>query len=332
MTEIGQKPQAGGALCVLSTSFAKSAPLRHKLRATLDPAITISYPGDTLKLAPGTMLSGADIVASCKDAAALLVGRELIDAKVLAGLPKLNAIAKYGVGLDNLDQDAMAAQGVRLLWQAGVNAPHVAEHALGLILALSRNIAIGSQRLHQGQWHKDGGRSIYGAKVAIIGLGHTGAATARLLKLGFGCQIAAFDIIDKSALCQQEGYACASSLDEAITGATIVSLHVPLTAKTLNMVDGGFLHKLSPGAMVINTSRGEVVDQAALVAALTGGVIAGAGLDVFWREPEIDGPLMSHPAVVATPHTAGNSQQAIAAMGEAAIAGLAEWYAGRQKS
>lgn len=313
---------------MLSTSFAKSQALRRQLRDALPTSITIEYPGDALPLAAGDLLSADAIANTCSDAKALLVGRELIGSDLLDRLPKLKAIAKYGVGLDNLDQDAMAQRGVALLWQAGVNAPFVAEHALGLILALSRNIAIGSQRLHQGEWRKDGGTSIFGQKVAIIGLGHTGSATAQLLKAGFGCDIAAYDILDKSAICAQQGYRCAASLSEAITGAGIVSLHVPLTDKTLNMVDEGFLHSLSPGTLVINTSRGEVVDQGALVKALNEGVIAGAGLDVFWREPEIDPPLMSHPAVVATPHTAGNSRQAVAAMGQAAIAGLAAWYQG----
>lgn len=314
-------------LYVLSTSFTKSQPLRAELHAKLSAAlapqdIVIHYPADNL----GRMLTSAEIAASCGDATGLLVGREPIDARLLAALPQLRVIGKYGVGLDNLDQQALAARGIALKWQAGVNAPFVAEHALGLLLSLSRKIAIGSQLLHQGTWRKDGGESIYGKKVAIIGLGHTGSATAALLKGSFGCEIVAYDILDKSSLCAQQGYVCAPSLEAAVAAADVVSLHVPLTDLTLNMVDAAFLHKLSPGCLLLNTSRGEVVDQASVVAALKSGQLGGAGLDVFWREPEIDGALMGHPLVVATPHTAGNSRQAVEAMGRAAIAGLEAFF------
>lgn len=317
-------------LYVLSTSFAKSEYLRAALQAALDSLssaapLVAHYPAPAKAL--GRMLTGEEIISHCGDGTALLVGRETLDASTLAKLPSLKVIAKYGVGLDNLDQEAMRRQNIALAWRAGVNAPYVAEHALGLLLGLSRKIAIGSQLLHQGQWRKDGGESIHGKKVAIIGLGHTGTATAKLLKAGFGCDIRAYDILDKTAEGKELGIAIAGSLAEAVADADVISLHVPLTEKTLNMVDSQFFHSLSPGCLIINTSRGEVIDQPSLVAALDSGAVAGAGLDVFWREPEIDAPLMSHPLVVATPHTAGNSRQAVQAMGEAAIAGLVEYWA-----
>nr|NIP99227.1 hydroxyacid dehydrogenase [Nitrospinaceae bacterium]NIR53418.1 hydroxyacid dehydrogenase [Nitrospinaceae bacterium]NIS83817.1 hydroxyacid dehydrogenase [Nitrospinaceae bacterium]NIT80613.1 hydroxyacid dehydrogenase [Nitrospinaceae bacterium]NIU42937.1 hydroxyacid dehydrogenase [Nitrospinaceae bacterium] len=175
-----------------------------------------------------------------------------------------------------------------------------------------------------GHWLKDGGAQLTGKTVGIVGCGRVGEEVVRLLA-PFECRILIRDIVDKSKFCLETG-ASEVSFEELIETADLVSLHVPLTPLTRNLVDEITLHRMKPAAYLVNTARGEVVDPEALKRALQQGRIAGAALDVFAGEPPEDRELLALPNLLATPHIGGNTVEAVEAMGRAAIDHLVQFF------
>ncbi|MEE8260421.1 MAG: phosphoglycerate dehydrogenase [Nitrospinaceae bacterium] len=269
-------------------------------------------------------LTEDELIQFAGQADALLVGRDGITDKVLSALPQLKIIAKYGVGLDTIDQDALNRHSVELGWTAGVNRRSVAELTLSFMLGLCHNVFKGGSALKQGQWVKDGGHMLKGKTVGVIGCGHIGKEVIQLLQ-PFGCVIWIRDILDRSEFCKETG-AFEKSLEEVLAGADIISLHVPLTEETRYMINAASLAKMRPTAFMINTSRGDVVDQAALKEALLKETIAGAALDVFDREPPEDAELLACPQLMVTPHIGGNAIEAVEAMARAAFQHLKEYF------
>ncbi len=269
-------------------------------------------------------LTEDELIQFAGQADALLVGRDGITDKVLSALPQLKIIAKYGVGLDTIDQDALNRHSVELGWTAGVNRRSVAELTLSFMLGLCHNVFKGGSALKQGQWVKDGGHMLKGKTVGVIGCGHIGKEVIQLLQ-PFGCVIWIRDILDRSEFCKETG-AFEKSLEEVLAGADIISLHVPLTEETRYMINAASLAKMRPTAFLINTSRGDVVDQAALKEALLKETIAGAALDVFDREPPEDAELLACPQLMVTPHIGGNAIEAVEAMARAAFQHLKEYF------
>ena len=269
-------------------------------------------------------LTEDELIQFAGQADALLVGRDGITDKVLSALPQLKIIAKYGVGLDTIDQDALNRHSVELGWTAGVNRRSVAELTLIFMLGLCHNVFKGGSALKQGQWVKDGGHMLKGKTVGVIGCGHIGKEVIQLLQ-PFGCVIWIRDILDRSEFCKETG-AFEKSLEEVLAGADIISLHVPLTEETRYMINAASLAKMRPTAFLINTSRGDVVDQAALKEALLKETIAGAALDVFDREPPEDAELLACPQLMVTPHIGGNAIEAVEAMARAAFQHLKEYF------
>lgn len=269
-------------------------------------------------------LTEDELIQFAGQADALLVGRDGITDKVLSALPQLKIIAKYGVGLDTIDQDALNRHSVELGWTAGVNRRSVAELTLIFMLGLCHNVFKGGSALKQGQWVKDGGHMLKGKTVGVIGCGHIGKEVIQLLQ-PFGCVIWIRDILDRSEFCKETG-AFEKSLEEVLAGADIISLHVPLTEETRYMINAASLAMMRPTAFLINTSRGDVVDQAALKEALLKETITGAALDVFDREPPEDAELLACPQLMVTPHIGGNAIEAVEAMARVAFQHLKEYF------
>ena len=254
------------------------------------------------------------------DADGVILGLETLDRSVLRNLPNLKIVAKYGVGLDNLDLDAATDLGIKVGWTGGVNKRSVSEQVLGFMLGLSRNIFGSSFRLKAGQWFKEGGSQLTGKCVGIIGCGHIGQDLIHLLQ-PFRCQILINDIVDKRLVVDTYGVEQVSK-DELIRRADFISLHVPLTEMTLGLVNDAFLSSMKNTAFLINTSRGPVVNQRALKKSLGDGGIAGAALDVYEMEPPDDLEFLSLQNLVPTSHIGGNAEEAILAMGRSAIGHL----------
>ena len=275
-------------------------------------------------------LGGDDLIRFLSGAQAALIGTERFDAATLDRLPELRAIGKYGVGLDNLPQGELERRGIALGWQGGVNRRSVAELALAAMLGLAHNVfRTGAQR-KRGEWNKSGGQLLSEKTVGVIGCGFAGTELLELLR-PFGCRFLINDIIDKSKVAQAHGADTASlaSFEQTLSESDFVSLHVPLTEATREMIGANELRALGKGSAgaggyLINTSRGEVVNEAALAQALKGHIIAGAFLDVYQTEPCLDSPLMNpeFDSFWGTPHIGGNAKEAVAAMGAAAIENL----------
>ena len=269
-------------------------------------------------------LSGPDLVDFLTDADAALIGRDPINTELIRSLPKLRMISKYGVGLDNLDPEALSRNRIELRVTSGTNRRSVAELALGFMIGLCHNMSSGSEELKSGSWRREGGQELTGKSIGIIGCGNVGQELVRLLQ-PFQCKIWVRDIADRSGFCRAFG-AVETGFDEIIEEADIITLHVPLTENTENLIDKSVLAKMKPSAFLVNTSRGRVVHQGDLHQALVSGEIAGAGLDVFWEEPPVETEFLQLPNLMVTPHIGGNSREAVEAMGRAAIQNLVEYF------
>ncbi len=267
-------------------------------------------------------LSGLELVDFLKDADAAMIGRDLISAELVRSLPKLKMISKYGVGLDNIDQEAVGHANIEFRVTFGTNKRSVAELTLGFMIGLCHNML--SEKLKDGFWQREGGQELSGKTVGIIGCGNVGQELVRLLQ-PFQCKVRVRDIADRSEFCRQFG-AIEMEFDELIAEADIVTLHVPLTEDTENFINKSVLAKMKPSAFLVNTSRGRVVHQEDLHHALVSGEIAGAGLDVFYEEPPTDIEFLQLSNLMVTPHIGGNAKEAVEAMGKAAIRNLVEYY------
>ncbi len=198
-------------------------------------------------------LSEEELIEFCAEAETLLVGRDPVTASVLDALPNLKLVSKYGVGLDNIDQEALKSRNIQLGWSAGVNKRCVAELTLSFMLGLAHNVFRSGYSLKGGDWNKDGGRMLQGKTVGIVGCGHVGTDVVRLLK-PFGCRILVRDILDKKTVCNEMGCEEAN-FNEVLEKADFVSLHVPLTDLTRSMMDAEALAKMKPSSFLVNTSH-----------------------------------------------------------------------------
>jgi len=302
-------------IVVTSVSFSKSPILKEQLLKV--------FPNSTFNN-HGQRLSGKNLIEFIKNADAAIVGVEVIDEFILKHASKIKMISKYGVGLDNIDQEALKRRGIRLGWVGGVNSRSVSELTLCFMLGLSRNVFSSGYKLKQTNWDKDGGSQLSKKTVGIIGCGHIGSDIVRLLS-PFKCKILVRDIINKLNFCREQG-AIEASLEEVIKQSDVISLHVPLTDETRKICDEKFLQNMKPTAFLINTSRGEVVDQSALKSGLKQKIIAGAAIDVFTEEPPSDEEFLSLPNLMVTPHIGGNAKEAIEAMGQSAINNLISFF------
>ena len=299
---------------VSAASFCKNHVLIQELRAI--------YPEAKLNES-GRVLQNEELIQFLTGFEAAIVGTEQITDAILAALPDLKFIAKYGVGLDNLDQRALENRGIGLGWTGGVNCRSVSEMALAFMIGLCRNLFVTSQKLHHGEWDKRGGVQLSGKTVGIIGCGHVGSDLLELLQ-PFRCNILICDILDKSDLCLRTG-ARQVEQRELLALSDLVTLHVPLTDVTRNMVDADFLAQMQSHAFLINTSRGAVVKEEDLEMALQSGTLAGAALDVFQIEPPTNASFLALPNLICTPHIGGNSMEAVLAMGRSAISHIKSW-------
>jgi D-3-phosphoglycerate dehydrogenase len=282
-------------------------------------ALLAEFP-DAIVNTAGVRMKGDVLLDYFSDAEAAIVGLEPITAEFLDKLPALRIIAKYGVGLDNIDIEACKERNITIGWTGGVNKRSVAEMALGFMLALSRNLYITSNQLKQLNWNKDGGTQLTGKTVGIIGLGHIGKELVKLLQ-PFNCIILVNDIVDIAEYADTHNLICVSK-DVLFSEADIISIHTPFTSATANLVNADIFTKMKSTALLINTARGGIVNEDDLKNALDKNIIAGAALDVYESEPPVNKELLSLPNLICTPHTGGNSYEAVVAMGKSAISHL----------
>jgi phosphoglycerate dehydrogenase-like enzyme len=298
-------------IAVAARSFARNAALRAELSAR--------YPNVSFSQSAG-ILDGDELVAFLRGHDRAIIGLERVDDAILAQLPELTIISKYGVGLDGLDIDAIARRGVKLAWTGGVNRRSVSELTLSFAIALLHRVPETSVALRAGEWSKLVGRQLTGKTFGIIGCGFVGQDLVRLLA-PFGCRVLAHDIRDYAEF-YREHHVTPVALPQLLAESDIVSLHVPLDRSTRGMIDAAALAAMRTGAILINAARGGLVDEAALAQALATGHLSGAAADVFQMEPEVHPRLLAQPSFLGTPHIGAATQEAQLAMGRAAIDGL----------
>ncbi|WP_043004789.1 NAD(P)-dependent oxidoreductase [Comamonas testosteroni] len=275
---------------------------------------------------PITAESLAERLAQTGAQALVLRGSKPVSAAVLRAAPALRIVAKNGAGVDSVDMEAARTRGVAVAVAQAANAPAVAEHALALMLALVRQLPQLDRQVRAGGWAGSNwqGRDFRGSTVGIVGYGAIGRATAQLAA-ALGAKV----LVLRPAG-QADDFDCEPDLRQLLPRVDILSLHCPLTEQTRGLIGANELALLRPGSLLINTARGPVVDETALLAALESGHLGGAGLDTFDIEPLPQGhPLARLPQVLLTPHVAGVTRQAALRVATLTAANIVDHLAGR---
>jgi phosphoglycerate dehydrogenase-like enzyme len=305
------KPLADCHVLVTPTSYGRHD---ERLRAELESCV-----GRVTYNRTGKPLGSAQLAELLRGVDGFIAGLDTINAAALAAADSLRVIARYGVGVDNVDLEAAAARGIAVTNTPGANAASVAELTISLLLLLARPLLPAAAATRAGEWPRTSGLSLVGKTVGLVGLGAIGREVARRLA-GFDCYLLAFDVAPDAAFAREHGVTLVT-LEELLARSDFLSLHAPLLPATRGMVDEALLAAMKPGACLINTARGELVDETALLRALQSGHLAGAALDAFAKEPPGgDNPLLALPQVIATPHMGAHTDGSTTAMGALALA------------
>jgi len=288
--------------------------------AEADAELIIARSGDPAELA--SLVVEADAILTCF---------KQVPAEVLRTGRRLQVVGRYGIGVDNIDVAEATRLGVLVTNVPAYCLDEVAEHALALLFGLARNVPAYNAGVREGRWDLKAGRRLYrvaGQTLGVVGFGKIGQTLAAKAS-GIGVRILAYDPFADAATIRARG-AEPTELDGLLRTSDLVSLHVPLTDSTKHLIDEQRLRSMKPTAFLVNTSRGAIIDQDALLRALSEGWIAGAGLDVFETErlPR-DHPLLAQPNLIATPHVAFYSEESVLELERKAARNVADVLLGR---
>ena len=291
---------------VTPTSFGKDDPT---LKSTLVKTVAeVIYNPLNRPLTP------KELLPLVKDADGYIAGLDQIDSSVLEAANRLKVIARYGVGIDRVDVVAATKRGIVVTNTPGANSVAVAELTIALMLALGRQLCRADEATRSGQWPRYSGVGLQRKTIGLVGFGAIGREVASRL-LCFGCRI----LVSDPCVTREMGEGCGVQvvpLEDLLASSDFVSLHASLNPSTSGMVDHAFLQKMKHGAFLVNTSRGELIDEEALREALEKGHLGGAALDCFSKEPPAaDHPLLHFPQVIVTPHTGSHTDEATNTMG-----------------
>lgn len=270
-----------------------------------------AQPGWQVVELPAASAQDGSLARELADADALIVRSAVkVTAELLAQAPRLKVVGRAGVGVDNVDLEAATRKGVVVMNTPGGNAVSVAELALGMMIALARQLPRADATTRAGQWEKKNlqGAELLGKTLGIIGLGKVGAELAKRAH-AFGMELVAYDPF-VSPLAAKESAARLLPLEEVLATADFLSLHVTLTPETRGMFNDRAFARMKNGARLVNCARGELIDENALYSALKSGKLAGAALDVFQKEPPAGSELLALPNLIATPHIAASTKEA----------------------
>lgn len=276
----------------------------------------------------GRPLTEDELIPLLADCEGYIAGLDEITAKVLAACPNLKVISRYGAGYDRVDIQAAKEHGVTVTNTPGVNAQAVGELAFGLILSVARNIPYLNEQTRKGEWVRSTGMELKGKTLGIMGLGAIGKVVARCAQ-GFGMQVAAYDPFINEAYCQENNIRN-SSFDEVVEMSDVISLHLPLNDQTRHLIGRDAIARMKDGTIIVNASRGGIIDEDAAYDALKSGRLAGLGLDAFEVEPPKDSRLFEFPTVIATPHTGAHTKEATINMANASVKNLIDVLSGKE--
>lgn len=301
----------------MTVAVAPSTISRH---AVLRRRVLDAYPA--ARLWDGDKIREEDVLIDfLRGADAAIIGFEPLTERVLEALPNLRVVSKFGAGYETIDLRALAARGVRFGYEFGINRLAVAELTVGFMIAALRWVLPLNLAMRSGDrpGHRDG-RLLTGRVVGVHGCGNVGREVIRLLA-PFGCRVIACDLRDQPEFFREHGVQRVS-FKELLDRSEVLSLHLPLTLATRGLYDRTALARLGPDCILINTSRGGIVDEAALLERLEAGDLVAAAFDVFAVEPAENDRLLRHPNLLATPHIGASAEETRIAMVDAAIRGL----------
>ena len=281
------------------------------------PVERLEDAGCEVRLNPyGRPLTPVEIVEHAKDADVIILGNDRLDSATIGKLPNLKLVVRHGAGLDNIDFSEFDKREIAVANTPGANKEETADLTFALILDLARMMTQSINQLKGGVWNKIPGRSLYGKTIGIIGVGAIGMAVASRA-MGFGMDILGNDIVQRDEAARYG--LLYTSLNELLSASDIVTIHVPLTSATKNLIGARELKRMKPGALLINTARAVVVREAALEKALMSGHLGGYAVDVYAKEPPNPTPYMSLPNVLTTPHIGSSTMEANLRMGDMAV-------------
>ena len=251
----------------------------------------------------GRRMAEGDLCQALDGASGVIAGTEPFSQMVINACPRLRIISRVGTGIDSIDSEAAQARGIRIFTTPEPPVQAVAEHTLALLLSILKGIPQRNEMMRKGEEALQAGTLLAGKTIGIVGFGRIGMKVAAMLK-SLGCRILAYDPFTGGT--DQGGVEFLVSLEDLVAEADILTLHASARPGGQPILDGHILSRCRRGMVVLNTARGSLIDEAALVHALEEGTVAAAGLDVFPTEP-YTGPLLRFPQVIATPHVASNT-------------------------
>lgn len=291
------------------------------------PAVQALQQRFDVRYAPELVEQRGALLEAVAQADALIVrNRSQVDAELLAAAPRLAAVGRLGVGLDNIDLAGCETRGIKVIPATGANARAVAEYVIGTMLSLLRGAYTATADVAAGTWPRNAlsqGLEAHGRTLGVVGFGGIGRLAAQLAR-GLGMRVVGCDAaLPPAHPVWREAGAEPLALDDLLAQADVVTLHVPLTPETRHLLDAARIERMRAGAVLINTARGGIVDEAALAAALRAGRLRGAALDVFEQEPLPAGsPLAGAPNLILSPHIAGLTQEANTRVSDMVAAGV----------
>jgi D-3-phosphoglycerate dehydrogenase len=285
-----------------------------------------------LRSATEVVPEAVELGSALPDVHAVLLRTASLDAEAIERARSLRVIARHGVGVDNVAVDVAARRGIPVLITPQANLRSVAEHVFALALAVSRNLILADHTVRDGRFASRDrlmGRELSGATLGVIGLGRIGGEVARMAAWGFGMRVLGYDPLLSPGRIRERDAEPVETLPDLLRACDLVTVHVPLSGQTRGLLGRRELASMRPGSILIQTSRGGVVDEDALVDALRSGHLAGAGIDVYETEPPPqDHPFFSMEQVVLTPHTAALTEQAMRRMAVDAAQGILDVLGG----
>lgn len=299
---------------------------KDKKSAALDSLREASF--DLVFNPMGRPLTEDELIPLLEDCDGYLAGLDYVTEKVLSSCKKLKVVSRYGAGVDRVDLDAARRNGIIVTNTPGVNAVAVAELAMALVLSIARHIPYLDKKTREGDWVRSTGMELGGKVMGIMGLGAVGKNLAKYAQ-GFGMHVIAYDpYIDKAYAAEMNIQA--TGFDDVIRESDVISLHLPLNAETKHLINEAVMNKMKPTAILVNTSRGGIIDEAAAYRLLKDDKLGGLGIDVFEMEPPKDSPLFGLDNVVITPHTAAHTKEATENMADVAAKNLLDVLSGKE--
>jgi len=297
----------------------KPSPALEKLQAFANDIIYNPY---------GRPLTQEELIELLPGCDGYIAGLDYVDASVIAACDKLRVISRYGAGVDRVDLAAAKEKGITVCNTPGANAQAVADLTLGLILAVARKIPVLDADVRAGGWRRSTGVELYGKTIGILGLGAIGKAVAKRAQ-GFSMKVLAYDPYMDQAYAAEHDIT-STTIDQIVREADVICLHLPYMPETRHIISGELMSKMKKGVIIINTSRGGLIDEDAAAVLLESGHLGGLGLDAFEVEPVGETPLSAFDNVVLTPHTAAHTHEATANMANMAVQNLIDVLSGQE--